>query len=249
VLYFWWIVVAAKFDIVRVSAQAAIAVWMATEVGLGILSLFRPGARSGHWSHVFAFLVGVAIAQSAGMRLKAIRDADYRLELARAAKEPLRAAGESETALAIVPADVEVQLQAARAWADLDDFEKAEGHLEEAARLAIKLDDRKSLVKVHEMARGIEGTVKLPPAESFAIANALLAAGRFSDAVARLDSVWQDHEEASEARIALLRAAEIRAEKLNDAEKGKELLQLFCEKYPDSEWLGYVRGKLDSLSK
>jgi membrane associated rhomboid family serine protease len=246
-VYFWWVVVATKFDILRVSAEAAIAIWLATEVGLGILSLFRPGARVAHWSHVMCFLVGVAIAQTAGMRLKALRDEAYRLERARRATEPLEAAGESEVAVACVPSNVEVQLQAARAWADLDDSEKAMSHLREAARIAIKCEDRRSLLAVYDTSRGIASSAKLGSAEILALSNALLAAGRSQEAVVLLDTIWREHPESPEARIAILRAAEVRIEKLGHPEEGKELLERFCRDHPDSEWLGHVKAKLDSL--
>jgi membrane associated rhomboid family serine protease len=250
VFYSYWIVLLAGSGVVALGAWVGIGLWLALQVALGGVDVYLEQTMGiGHFAHLGAFVLGMAIAGVGGMagqakweRRRARVEADLR-------EGPLGEAHAAELSLLEAPEDPRRHLDAGRAWAQLDDREKASEHYTAALTLAIATGDRGLAVDVHDAAREDAVEFHMTPRERFTLASALMDADRFSDACDHFDAVCESDAPCAEKPVALLRSAQIRLDHLGRPEDGERRLRMFIEQYPGDEWEAYARSLLEDAER
>jgi len=203
------------------------------------------GQAVAHWAHIGGFVLGMIWAQ--GTRLMRAGRVDYLAEDAAQEMErgsPLSAARRWEAVLRADPGNLHAEAELGRAWALAGDREQSLAHYRRAISGLLRQGDRPEAAARYRQMTEFFADAALDAPEQFAVANALEETGYYATALAALQALLQDHAEAREAEMALLRIGVLHLKRLNEPDAAVENLERFLGRYPVSEWRAYAEELL-----
>ena len=233
------------FGSFRLASMYAIGVWLVVQnIVPGVLSLFTDtrSDSTAHWAHVGGFLLGMVYALLIGSQEEG--KAEFMLDDAQKALT----AGDTSNAIMYAENILEREPNNGAAYeviakshdlkkeedASLDNYELAiqkymqTGFREDAARVYIEsLDKHPRFI--------------MEPATQLALGTQLAKSNQMKDAAETLVKIPYTFPDAPEGEISLLRSAQLYLSHLQQPLMAQQLLQLFLERYPDSEWMPQVQ--------
>lgn len=206
----------------------------------GVVDLFAVGKQGGtaHWAHIGGFLFGMLYAVLIGS--KAEGGKEYLLE---DAKQAL-ASGTSEIAITRAQNLLERQPNnagayevIARAYDLLNQEDTALDNYELAIDRYIQSSERAGAARLY-----LEATLKhtrfiLPPAQQLIVGNQMAKQSDFQNAAETLVKIPYTFPDAPEGEVSLLRSAQLYLEHLKEPQMSAQLLRMFIERYPETQWM------------
>jgi membrane associated rhomboid family serine protease len=225
---------------IRPHVVLVVAIFLAGEIGSGLWRLWVGDTAYGvaHWAHIGGFVTGLTAAYLLRLPQKAqmaylTRDAAQALEQNR----PGAAIPRWEAVLQKHPDDANAHAELARAWEIMGDQEQAAIHFNTALDIYLKMRMRSMAVKLYlEMQSHHITQVALSPAQQYFLACALEEGAHLTEALTLFRQVAQESLHSPEAETALLKAAALCARYLHHHEEARQLIALFHQRYPHSQW-------------
>ena len=225
----------------KLASGWAIGIWIVVFNLLpGAVDLFAVGKQGGtaHWAHIGGFLFGMLYATLIGSKEEGGKE--YLLEDAQKAL----ADGTSEIAITRAKNLLERQPNnagayevIARAHDRLNHEDDALDNYEIAIARYIQSNERAGAARLY-----LEATVKhtrfiLPPAQQLIVGNQMAKQNDYQNAAETLVKIPYTFPDAPEGEVSLLRCAQLYLEHLKEPQMSAELLRLFIERYPETQWM------------
>lgn len=252
----WYWIAIVWWGTFSVGAAAFLGVWLLMELSQGIIGLAAAHGASGYdasggianWAHIGGFAFGMLAA--ALIKLPEEGRQEYLLEEikregARASDSTWQAAREMSRLGSSDPAFWRAYGRLCLSRRDADAAAEA---FMTAVRLLLKRQDRAEAAKAYrELVSALPEAV-FPAKEQLAVATALESQGQNADAARALERLLGKYPGTPEVQLALVRLAELSAEKLGQRALARQLFTRLLEEWPDSEWADRARRRLTQLT-
>ncbi len=224
-------------QLVEVRAAFILLVWLAGEVVGGLLSTRAHGPTPAHWAHVGGFLCGALIAL--------VMDFGSEAHNERLREEAVHCAtqGRWEEAIdcfrrlvALRPDDARSRANLAALYLQLDDHDEAAEQFEQGIAAYVRSDKPYEALQLLEAMERECPTHRLSPPLGLAVSRVEELAGRADDALHSLLSIVHTVPRPREFGEALLRAAELAAQRSETAQMALYLCDTFAERFPRSPY-------------
>jgi len=116
-----------------------------------------------------------------------------------------------------------------------------------SVRLFLENENRAGAANAYkELVSAIPGAA-LPPTEQLAVATALESQGECRVAAEALERLLETYGGMAESQVAMVRLAELSAERLGDRALARRLFARLVDEWPDSDWADHARRRLRDL--
>lgn len=249
ILIIWW----GTFS---VGAAAFLGIWLLMELSQGIIGLAAAHAASGYdvsggianWAHIggFAFgMLGAALIKLPEEGRQEYLLEEVKREGARASESAWQAARELSRLGSPDPAFWRAYGRLCLGRRDADAAAEA---FMTAVRLLLKRQDRAEATRAYRELLSAFPEAVLPAREQLAVATALESQWQNADAAGALERFLEKYPGTPEAQLALVRLAELSAEKLGNKVLARQLFTRLLQDWPDSEWADHARRRLIQLA-
>jgi len=234
--------------VMKIPSYWAIGVWLVLlNVLPGILALFSDTRydSTAYWGHIGGFLLGMLYALLIGSQEQG--KAEFMLEDAQKALTVNDAGNAIKFALNLLEREPN-NGAAYEVMAGAYDLQKNSDAALDNYELAIQ-KHMQSGFRTEAAGVYIESLKRYPrfimdPATQLALGTQLAKDSRMQEAAETLVKIPYTFPEAPEGEISLLRGAQLYLSQLRQPEMAQQLLQLFLERYPHSEWLPQAQSAL-----
>jgi membrane associated rhomboid family serine protease len=194
-----------------------------------------------HWAHIGGFLFGVMYAlligaQNEGKQEFMLEDAEKAFNLG----DMAGAVSYSQSVLEREPGNPGAYEVLSKAYMKQNSENDALDNFELAIENYLRIGERGKAAACYLMALEKYPRFILQTPTQLAIGNQMAKNYSFKEAAETLVKIPYTFPDASEGEVALLRAAQIYLQYLNQPQTTVQLLQFFLQKYPESQWLPQV---------
>jgi membrane associated rhomboid family serine protease/outer membrane protein assembly factor BamD (BamD/ComL family) len=199
------------------------------------------GDGTAHWAHIGGFLFGMMYAFLIGAQKEGKQE--FMLEDATKAYDGGDMAGAvsySQNVLEREPENPGAYETLAKAYVKQNDEENALNNFELAIENYLRVGERGKAAACYLAALERFPRFILQPATQLAIGNQMAKNYSFKEAAETLVKIPYTFPDASEGEVALLRAAQLYLQHLDQPQTTVQLLQFFLQKYPESQWMPQV---------
>jgi hypothetical protein len=220
----------------------AVGIWFALELLSGFLTL-RGGSGVAHWAHIGGFLFGVGM----GFVMRSPQDAarQYLLEDVRTGlseEAPQSAIERLLPAVRAEPRNEAARIQLARAYEQAGDEENADEQWRLVLQQRLQERRRGEVVPLLRQAGRPRLLLGADPRTLFDVACCWEESGEYEEAGRLFQQVWQQHSQAPEAELAMLRHATLLKERLKHPAADR-LFDHFLQKYPHSQYRAFAQER------
>ncbi|MCS6860068.1 MAG: rhomboid family intramembrane serine protease [Abditibacteriales bacterium] len=216
-----------------------IGLWVLQDVIGGVWDLLSPERYGGvaHWAHIGGFGLGLLYGlliqfQAEGKSEYALADAEKALSQG----QYQQAAQCAAQYLARHPHDGDAHLVRARSLVACGDSQGALPHFAQALTALLHAGRLREAGAVCMEADRLSLSLTLEPNLQFTLANRLAGAGEFAAAARAFRAFALAYPDEPRAAWALVKAAQILQERLNQPEEAQRLFALARERYPHNRW-------------
>lgn len=212
-----------------------------------IKGLVSQGEQGGvaHWAHIGGFLFGMIYALLIGSQTEG--KAEFMLEDAQKAQE----GGDADRAIAFAtnllerepdnPGAYEVM---AKAFDKRNDEENALDNYELAIQKFLAAGEREAAARAYQTALVKHPRFIMDAATQLALGTQYFRGGDYLSAAETFVKIPYTFPDAPEGEVALLRSAQLYVHQLQQPQMALQLLQLFLQRYPESEWMPQAQRSL-----
>lgn len=222
-----------------ISSAWGIGIWVLQDVIGGVWDLIAPERHGGvaHWAHIGGFGLGLLYAllikfQAEGKAEYALTDAEEAFSRGRYQQ----AAQFAAQCLEKNPRDGDAHWLRARSLAACGDDKGALPHFVKAVTAMLNGGRLQEASEVYMEADRLSLPFALEPHLQFTLANRLASAGEFAAAALAFRAFARAYPDEPRAAWALVKAAQIFQERLNQPDEAQRLFALARERYPNSPW-------------
>lgn len=231
----------------EIPALLVILLWLAAQLTLGIIGLYRDdflglGLRQvSYWSHLGGFTFGIITALASNMALQGEREhliAEAKRQYE--AGSVLEATQRYEALIKCDPDNAFAHAELGRFWAILEEEDQSLPYYQMAIELYISQGrESEALDRADEMKRFWPKAVIAAPTR-FRFASYLEESGHTERAIHALRRLAEDEPHSVEAEMALLKIGQLQLSFRKDPTAAISTLEGFLHRYPNSEWRGFA---------
>jgi len=235
---------------VYVTSVLAILLWFVLQLSRSLLQFGIPGINVAYSVHLGSFAAGVVMALLFG----GLNEARAERHLLRAKKHFesgnwFASQGEYINYLHERPEDIQVHLQAARAFICTKDRLQARALYGRAIKLALEKKRRDTAEEVFLEAMRHLGDFVLPEQLHLNLAFGMERALKFNGAVKAYRRFLEMYPRSPEAPFVHLRLANILEGRFNRREYALKLYRDLIENYPDDPWVDFARSEIARITR